>query len=182
MYIGALLGPGLLLLPGLAARTAGPASILAWLALLGLSALLAVVFAAFGRAAPAASGAAGYAQAGLGQAAGTLTRAWFLAGVVTGAPIVCLVGAGYLTGLTGGGQVTRAAVAAAMLAALIALAAGGVRSATLAQLVLVTLLIGVIAVAVTGSAAAARAANWAPFLPHGWASVGRAASVLMLGQ
>ena len=180
LYIGALLGPGLLLLPGLAAKTAGPASILAWLALLGLSGLLAIVFAAFGREVPSASGAAGYAQAGLGRAAGALTRTWFLAGVVTGAPIVCLVGAGYVAGLTGGGQATRAAVAAAMLAALIALAAGGVRSATFVQLVLVTLLIAVIVVAVTGSATAARAANWAPFLPHGWTSVGRAASVLML--
>ena len=33
------LGPGLLLLPGLAAAEAGPASILAWIALLGLSGL-----------------------------------------------------------------------------------------------------------------------------------------------
>jgi len=35
LYIGALLGPGLLLLPGLAAAQAGPASLLAWVALLG---------------------------------------------------------------------------------------------------------------------------------------------------
>ena len=52
LYIGALLGPGLLLLPGLAAEQAGPASIIAWLALLGLSAIFAVVFAALGRAVP----------------------------------------------------------------------------------------------------------------------------------
>ncbi len=50
LYIGALLGPGLLLLPGLAAEQAGPASIIAWVALLGLSALFAAVFAALGRA------------------------------------------------------------------------------------------------------------------------------------
>ena len=30
LYIGALLGPGVLLLPGLAASIAGPAAILAW--------------------------------------------------------------------------------------------------------------------------------------------------------
>ncbi len=180
MYVGALLGPGLLLLPGLAARTAGPASLLAWLGLLGLSALLAIVFAALGRAVPAADGVAGYTQAGLSRTAGVLTRAWFLAGVLTGAPIVCLVGAGYVAELTGGGQATRAVTAAAMLAALIALAAGGVRSTTLAQLVLVTLLIAVIGVAVAGSVTTAKAANWTPFLPHGWTSVGRAASVLML--
>lgn len=129
MYIGALLGPGLLLLPGLAAKTAGPASILAWLALLVLSALLAIVFGAFGRVLPSTSGAAGYAQAGLGRTAGALTRAWFLAGAVTGAPIVCLIGAGYVARVTGGGPAARATVAAAMLAVLIALTAAGVRSA-----------------------------------------------------
>src|SRR5438309_1589179 len=35
LYVGALFGPGLLLLPGLAAQQAGPASIIAWVALLG---------------------------------------------------------------------------------------------------------------------------------------------------
>ena len=49
LYIGALFGPGLLLLPGLAAQQAGPASIIAWVALLGLSAIFATVFAALGR-------------------------------------------------------------------------------------------------------------------------------------
>ncbi|MDT7599464.1 MAG: amino acid efflux transporter, partial [Pseudonocardiales bacterium] len=33
LYVGALLGPSLLLLPGLAAALAGPASIVAWLGL-----------------------------------------------------------------------------------------------------------------------------------------------------
>jgi amino acid efflux transporter len=46
LYIGALLGPGLLMLPGLAAGEAGPASILAWIGLLVASGLLAGVFAA----------------------------------------------------------------------------------------------------------------------------------------
>ena len=46
------LGPGLLLLPGLAAAEAGPASVLAWLALLGLSGLFAAIFSAFGRTSP----------------------------------------------------------------------------------------------------------------------------------
>src|SRR2546429_425974 len=69
LYIGALFGPGLLLLPGLAAQQAGPASIIAWVALLGLSAIFATVFAALGRKVPGAAGAAGYAAAGLGRRA-----------------------------------------------------------------------------------------------------------------
>src|SRR5258708_29426176 len=60
LYIGAILGPGLLLLPGLAAAEAGPASILAWLALLVLSGLFAAAFSALGRRNPSAGGVAGY--------------------------------------------------------------------------------------------------------------------------
>jgi amino acid efflux transporter len=50
----------------------------------------------------------------------------------------------------------------------------------MAQLLLVALLIAVVVTAVAGSAPAARPANWTPFAPHGWLSVGRAASILML--
>jgi amino acid efflux transporter len=179
LYIGALLGPGLLLLPGLAAAEAGPASILAWLGLLGLSGLFATVFSALGRHTPSAGGVIGYVTAGLGPRAGR-TAGWiFLAGVVSGAPIVCLIGASYVTELTGGGQFARAAVAAALLLTVVALAAGGLRASAAAQLVLVSLLTGVVVVAAAGSAGAARAANWAPFAPHGWLSVGTAATTLM---
>jgi len=184
LYIGALIGPGLLLLPGLAAAQAGPASIIAWLALLGLSAIFATVFAALGRTVPGANGAAGYAAAGLGPRAAAMTRWWFLAGVVAGAPIVCLIGVSYVTALTGAGigqgPLARAAIAAGLLLAVLGLALGGVRASTLAQLLLVALLIAVVVTAVSGSAHAARPANWTPFAPHGWLSIGRAAATLML--
>ena len=80
LYIGALLGPGLLLLPGLAAAEAGPASILAWLALLCLSGLFAAVFSALGLRRPSAGGVIGYVAAGLGSRAGRATGWMFLAG------------------------------------------------------------------------------------------------------
>jgi len=103
----------------------------------------------------------------------------FLAGVVCGAPIVCLIGASYVTDLTGGGQLARAAVEAMLLLTVIGLAAGGLRASAAAQLVLVSLLTGVVVVAAAGSAGTARAGNWAPFAPHGWLSVGSAAATLM---
>jgi amino acid efflux transporter len=180
LYIGALLGPGLLLLPGLAAAEAGPASLLAWAALLGLSALFAVVFTALGRAFPSAGGVIGYVAAGLGSRQG-LAAGWsFLAGVVGGAPVVCLIGAGYLTGLTGGGRLGQAVIAAALLLTVLALAARGMRASAAAQLLIVGLLIVVVVVAVAGSAGSAHAANWTPFAPHGWLAVGHAATTLML--
>jgi amino acid efflux transporter len=185
LYIGALLGPGLLLLPGLAARTAGPASVVAWIALLALSALFACVFAALGRGFPSAGGVMGYVTTGLGSWAGRAAGWSFLAGVITGAPIVCIIGAGYVTavvgGLHGAGEAgAQAIIAGLLLLVVLALAAGGLRSSTTAQLLLVALLIVVVTVAVSGSARMARAANWAPFAPHGWAAVGHAAALLML--
>jgi amino acid efflux transporter len=180
LYIGALLGPGLLLLPGLAVAAAGPASLLAWIALLALSALFAAVFTGLGRGFPSAGGVIGYVTAGLGSPAGRAAGWSFLAGVVTGAPVVCLIGASYVTELTGGGQPAQAVIAALLLLAVLVLAAGGLRTSATAQLVLVGLLTGVVVVAVAGSATAARAANWTPFAPHGWLAVGHAAATLML--
>jgi amino acid efflux transporter len=180
LYIGALLGPGLLLLPGLAVTVAGPASLLAWVALLVLSALFAVVFAAFGLGFPSAGGVIGYVTAGLGPRAGLAAGWCFLAGVVAGAPVVCLIGASYVTELTGGGQLARAGVGALLLLVLLALAKGGLRASAAAQLLLVGLLVGVVAVAVAGTAGSVRAANWTPFAPHGWLAVAHAAAILML--
>jgi amino acid efflux transporter len=180
LYIGALLGPGLLLLPGLAVTVAGPSSLLAWVALLVLSALFAVVFAAFGLRFPSAGGVIGYVTAGLGARAGLAAGWCFLAGVVAGAPVVCLIGASYVTQLTGGGQLARAGVGALLLLVLLALAKGGLRASAAAQLLLVGLLVGVVAVAVAGTAGSVRAANWTPFAPHGWLAVAHAAAILML--
>src|ERR1700759_2418540 len=180
LYIGALLGPGLLLLPGLAAAEAGPASVLAWAGLLILSGLFAVVFGSLGRGFPSAGGVIGYVRAGLGARASVITGWSFLAGVVAGAPVVCLIGAGYVTELTGGGRLTRALIAAVLLLVVLALAAGGLRASAAAQLLLVTLLIAVVVIAVAGAASESRAANWTPFAPHGWQAVGHAAATLML--
>src|SRR5262249_49966020 len=179
LYIGALLGPGLLLLPGWAAAEAGPASILAWLGLLILSGLFAAVFSALGRHNPSAGGVIGYVTAGLGPRAGRATGWMFLAGVVGGAPIVCFIGATYVTDLTGGGQLARAAVAAGLLLTVIGLAAGGLRGRAAPQPALGRPLTLVVVVAAAGSAPAARAGNWVPFAPHGWLSVGSAAATLM---
>jgi amino acid efflux transporter len=180
LYIGALLGPGLLLLPGLAAAEAGPASVLAWAGLLVLSGLFAVVFGTLGRGFPSAGGVIGYVRAGLGARASAVAGWSFLAGVIAGAPVVCLIGAGYITELTGGGRLVRALIAAALLLAVIALAAGGLRASAAAQLLLVGLLLGVVVIAVAGSARWSHAANWTPFAPHGWQAVGHAAATLML--
>ncbi|MGW4377362.1 APC family permease [Streptomyces albidoflavus] len=180
LYIGALLGPSLLLLPGLAAREAGPASVLVWLGLLLLSGLIALVFTRLGTRAGSATGVAGYTAAGLGPRAGQAAAWCFLAGVVTGAPVVCLIGGAYVAELLGADGRTAYVAALCLLVLVLAIRLGGVRTGTGLQLVLVAVLVTLVVVAVAGAASEARAAHWTPFAPDGWAGVARAASPLML--
>jgi amino acid efflux transporter len=180
LYVGALLGPSLLLLPGLAARIAGPASLVAWLGLLALSGLLAWVFMVLGRCLPGVDGVVGYARAGFGPTAARIAGWCFLAGVVLGAPVVCLIGAAYVADLTGGGPTATVALAAVLLAAVVAMTLAGRAVRGGLQLALVAVLVLLVVVATVGAAPQARAEHWTPFAPHGWWSVGRAAAVLML--
>ena len=180
LYIGALLGPGVLLLPGLAASIAGPAAILAWAGLLGVSALFAVVFTALGTRYPGEGGVSAYTTAGLGPRAGHAAGWCFLLGVVAGAPVVCLIGGSYVASLAGGGPMVATAVAAGLLLAVLGLSLAGMRASTAVQMVLVILLVAVVVAAVAGSAPSAQLANFRPFAPHGWAAVGKAAAVIML--
>src|SRR6266581_8790021 len=114
LYVGALIGPGLLLVPALAAQAAGAASIVAWGALLVLSAPLAITFAALGIRHPVAGGVAAYVREGLGEAAAAVTGGWFLAAILVGAPAVSLIGGYYVADLTGSGTVAAAGVGVAM--------------------------------------------------------------------
>ncbi len=179
LYIGALLGPSLLLLPGLAARAAGPASLLTWLALLALSGLIAVVFCALGTRLGSAGGVAGYTAAGLGARAGRAAAWCFLAGVVAGAPVVCLIGGSYAAAAVGADGAAAVRAGLVLLVLVLAVRLLGVRTGAGLQLVLVSALVGLVLFAVLGAAPAARAAHWRPFLPHGWTGVAQAAPPLM---
>jgi amino acid efflux transporter len=61
-YVGALVGPGVLVVPSLAAQAAGPASVLAWGGPLVLSVALAATFALLGTRHPVVGGVAAYVQ------------------------------------------------------------------------------------------------------------------------
>jgi amino acid efflux transporter len=180
LYVGAVLGPGVLILPALAAEAAGPASVLAWIGLLALSAPLAFTFAALGVRQPEAGGTAAYARAAFGRRTGAVTGWWFLAGVVLGAPAVALIGGFYVAELLGAGRAAAVVAASGMMAAVMAANALGVRATARLQLGLAGLLAALLLVAVVTALPESRAEHWTPFAPHGWAAVGTAASLLML--
>ena len=179
LYVGAVLGPGVLLLPALAARIAGPASVLAWAGLLALSIPLAITFAALGVRWPEAGGTASYVRAAFGARAGRATGWWFLTGVAVGAPAVALIGGFYVAELIGGGRTTAVIAGAAMVAAVLVANSTGLHTTARLQLGLAGLLGAMLLVAVLTALPHSQAENWTPFAPHGWGAIGSAASVLM---
>jgi amino acid efflux transporter len=179
LYVGALVGPGLLLVPALAAEAAGPASVVAWAALLLLSAPLAVTFAALGVRRPVAGGVSAYVREGFGDTAAAVTGAWFLAAGVFGGPAVALIGGYYVADLTGSGTQVAVAVALGMYVLVFGANAFGLRLSSGFQLVLSAVLVGVVAVAVAVAVPTRATDNWSPFAPHGWWAVGTAANILI---
>jgi amino acid efflux transporter len=179
LYVGALIGPGVLLVPALAVQAAGPASIVAWAALLVLSAPLALVFAALGVRHPVAGGVSAYVREGLGDAAAAVTGGWFLTAVVCGAPAVALIGGYYVADLTGSGTAVAASVGLAMFVTVLGANTLGLRISSGFQLALSSVLVGVIAVAIATALPSRGGDNWTPFAPHGWWAVGTSANILV---
>ncbi len=179
LYLGALIGPGLLLVPALAAQRAGAASIVAWAGLLLLSAPLAITFAALGIRHPVAGGVSTYVREGLGDGAGAVTGGWFLAAVLVGAPAVSLIGGYYVAALTGSGTLVATVVGVAMFLSVLIANVLGLRVSAGFQLALSSVLIVVVALAVAVALPSRGGDNWSPFAPHGWWAIGTAANILV---
>ena len=178
LFIGAVLGPGVLVLPALAAAAAGPASILAWVILLLFSAPVAAVFAALGARHPDGGGVATFVTRAFGPRLAAPVGWWFYFAVPVGVLAGALVGGEYVAAALGAGPATSGWIAVAILAAAFGTNYVGLRLSGRVQLAMVAVLVVLLLITVTVTAPAARPVNFSPFAPHGWAAVGSAATVL----
>jgi amino acid efflux transporter len=179
LYVASVLGTGILVLPGVAAAAAGPASVIAVAAVLVLSIPLAGTFAALAARFPDPGGVASYVRRSLGDTAARMDGYWFYFAVCVGAPVVAILGGEYVVAVLG---VDRAAVPIIGFAVFIPPFIAnwfGVRVAGWVQFVLTGLLLAVVVGVVAATFPAAEASNFEPFLPHGWAGVGVAISLFV---
>src|SRR5215467_9005811 len=119
LYTSAVLGQSLIVLPSIAARHAGPWSILVWAALAAVSYPLARVMAELGARYPSAGGVIAFIGQGLGQRIGWLTGVLYLAAIAVGGPPTALIFSEYLGRLVPLPGRWPFAVAALVLAALV---------------------------------------------------------------
>ena len=178
LYTGAVLGSGILILPGLAAELSGPASLVAW----GLMALLVVPMAlTMGFLAaryPDAGGVSSFVAKAFNPEIGSLIGWFFLLSTVVAAPVIALTGAGYLCVATGQGEGAKFLVATVMLGTALLVNYLGMRMTGQVQVAVVLTIIIVLVVAIAGSVPAISMDNFLPFLPNGWMSVGHTTAVI----
>ncbi|MFT2817181.1 APC family permease [Leifsonia sp. A12D58] len=179
LYIAAVLGTGILVLPGLAANAAGPASLVAVLVVFVLSIPLAGTFAALSSRYPDPGGVASYVRKALGPVWARMAGYWFFFGVGAGAPVVAMLGAEYVVAIVGADKSTVVWVALAIFVPPFVVNYLGVRVSGIVQLVLTAALLFVVIGVVSVAAPAADGANFEPFMPNGWGGVGTAVSLFV---
>ncbi|HWP34432.1 MAG TPA: amino acid permease [Thermodesulfobacteriota bacterium] len=178
LYTGAVLGSGVLVLPTIAANAAGPASLVAWLLLGALSLPLAYMFGALSARYPDAGGIAAFGQRAFGRTAGAIGGWWFLGAVPFGAPIVALTGASYLAPLLTLDRASLFLIAGGMLLVVLLVNFLGIRATALVQVAAAGTIVALLLSIGLGGLSLVRASEFAPFLPYGWASIGRAMALI----
>jgi amino acid efflux transporter len=119
LYTSAVLGQSLIVLPSIAARHAGPWSILVWAALAVVSYPLARIMAELGARYPSAGGVIAFIGQGLGQPIAWLTGTLYLTAIAVGGPAAALIFAEYVEKLAPLPGHWNFVVAAALLALLV---------------------------------------------------------------
>lgn len=175
LYVGAVLGTGILVLPSIAAETAGPASVLAWSGLVLLSLPLALTYAALSRDRPDAAGFSGAVERAFGPRWGAVTGWIFLAQVPTGYVIAALIAGGYAASLIGGGRDASFALGSPLIVIAFILNASGLRMSARAQLLSVGAIAAALILVVGRTLGHIDRSAFIPFAPHGAAAVGVAA-------
>lgn len=178
LYIGAVLGSGVLIVPGLAAEMAGPASLLAWgfmtLLIIPMALSMGLLSAKF----PNAGGVSYFVSLAFGPKVGTLIGWFFLMSVPIGAPVAALTGAGYMTAAMGWGEPARITLAAGMLTIGLLTNWIGMQLAGKIQIAVVVAIVAVLVFSFATALPSMEAKHFTPFAPHSWMSIGQSAAIL----
>src|SRR5579885_1398498 len=179
LYIGAVLGTGVIALPALAARAAGPASLVAWLALILLSIPLAATFSALGARYPDSGGISTCVDHAFGSYPAAVVGWCFLFAVPVGSPAAALFAGAYVEAAIGGGTTTLVLTAFLLILGVALINAFGVTFSGRVQVVVAGLLITFLVMAVSSSLPHFKVQNLLPFAPDGWPAVASAAGLLV---
>ena len=178
LYMSSVLGSGVLVLPGLAAKIAGPASLVAWTLLSVASYPLAYTFATLSARKPESGGVYSFARESFGQrwadAVGWLFIVWY----VTGAPVVTVIAASYLSYALPLTTLQIYIVAGMIILGTFLINYQGIIVTGRVQLAVIAAIVGLLLTAILASAPLVRLENFTPFFPNGFLPIGVAAALI----
>ncbi|MCC3372725.1 APC family permease [Cohnella sp. REN36] len=178
LYIGSVIGSGILLVPGLTAEIAGPGAVLAWLAMSILVVPMAITMGLLAAKYPSAGGVAHFVQLAYGARFGHLVGWFFLLSVPIGGPIVAVTGAQYVGVLLHWGDGQVHVLAALIMVVPFVMNVFGLRLAGSVQTIVIALILAILLLAIGTAIPHYDASNFTPFLPHGSFSLLKAAGLM----
>lgn len=178
LYVSSVLGSGILVLPGLAAQIAGPASLVAW-ALLALASIpFAFTFASLSARRAESGGVLAFAREAFGRTVATVTGWLFMLWVLVGAPAVALIAASYLQYAFTLSRAETYLLGFAVVAIAFLVNLRGIVLSSKVQLAVILSIIGLLVVTLGLSGVRVQAANFQPFAPDGLLPIGTAAALI----
>ncbi len=178
LYISSVLGSGVLVLPGLAAQIAGPASLIAWGLLTLASYPFAYTFASLSARRPESGGVYAFAKEAFGLKIATVVGWLFALWFVSGAPAVTLIAASYISYAVPMARGESYCIAAGVILLAFIINYRGITFSNRVQIAVVCAIVTLLVAAVGFSVGSVRPDNFVPFLPHGWLPVGTAAALI----
>ena len=178
LYVSSVLGSGVLVLPGLAAQLAGPASLLAWVLLSIVSYPFAYTFASLSARKPEAGGIYSFAKESFGLRIATVTGWLFALWFVTGGPAVMLIAASYVAYAFPMSRAETFVVAGAIIFSVFVVNYRGIVVSNKVQLAVVVSIVALLLATVISSSYLVRLENLEPFLPNGLLPIGVSAALI----
>jgi len=178
MYVGSILGSGILVMPSIAATIAGPASLVAWVLLALLSYPIGYTFGALAAAYPDAGGLSAFVKRGFGWTLGTIAGWIFVFSFFVGAPIVAIIVSHYILAALSLPETLLYPIAFVFMGFTVLVNFFGLRIGSRTEsAVLATVLILLFAVAALALPHVSFA-NLFPLAPNGWYAVGVVAVII----
>jgi amino acid efflux transporter len=178
LYVSSVLGSGILVLPGLAARIAGAGSLFAWAFLAIASIPFALTFASLSARRPESGGVYAFAKEAFGPLIGTVTGWLFALWVVIGAPAVALIAAAYMAYAFPLDRPETYILGFSIIAAAFAINYRGIVLSNRVQLAVIASIVALLVITIVVSGSRVQPGNFQPILPYGLASIGTASALI----
>ena len=178
LYVSSVLGSGVLVLPGLAAQLAGPASLVAWVILSLASYPFAYTFASLSSRNPESGGIYAFAKESFGLPAAVVAGWLFAFWYITGGPAVTLIAASYLAFAFPMSRLGIFFIACCVIIIAFIVNYRGIVFSNKIQLAVVVSIVGLLSASAFLSLGSVEPENFLPFAPNGWLPVGTAAALI----